>query len=279
MKKKVVILVILCVALLTSACQGSNAAGTVDPTIFDVRASALPEGWDAAMLIQQTDAQACYERSARTIQERYGYTASIDWTQYVVAYRVTYDRLDELQGLSDCEAAFDNPALIFPIYAEINGQQRIAGRVYIAQRSGEFYSDSAVTNIDDTFVSGESHYFLEPLDMENDFAAPMDMLDKEDIDVLVFALVERKTGAVLLAHSRSDGWTVYDYDNRAQFPEGEKKAVLPLEAFIAQRQAYEKMVRRVNMEPWIWPAVGCAAVTLIAVCIVVVCLRRYRKYR
>lgn len=247
---------------------------------YDVRSAAIPDGWGIDRIIEQTHAETQYQHIVQNL-ERMGYSASENWTEYIVGYNASYSELSELKKLRDCEAVCTDPVIFFPVFSEIDGERRITGCIEIGEESGEFYSIGRTFAINETFLSRQTPSFLDSLDVSNNFAQQMQAFAKDDIVVLLFVRVEHSTGAVMLAYSDSDGWLVYDYQNRAQFSPGKERKVLSLEEFLAQRSEYMKGVRRSNIDLLIWPWAGIAALVVIfvgaGIAVLVLCVRRRKR--
>lgn len=214
---------------------------------YNVWSSTLPNGWSLETLISDSEAEHWYRVAAREVERACGATCHIDWSTYAIAYCVDFTELAAVQDLQKCADIFNNPVVYIPIYAEIDGDERVTAFLKLFyDGDGVAYCSLYCYEINEDFIDGKYVDFWMKLGyVESDEVIAYG----EDIQALILVADEKKTtNCVILTYSENEKWVVYDYSNRAWFDEGEEREVLPLEDFVARKIELGESAEKANAD-------------------------------
>lgn len=256
MKKICLVAVLLLAVLLSSVTSYAEQLSVSDIYSYRIDAEVLPNGRTVASIFEETYAESWCARYFPGHDEKYNLDCYYDMDKYVIVYVSTLRKWSEdptWQGVISNMA--DNPTIFIPMFAVLDGRERIVGHVKAEYDllTNKYRCTATMNATDDPrFISGEQQHFIEALGFFDNYQGIRDAIGEEIRSITLFAYSIFDLGAKFaLVSTESGNLMVYDYMNCAHLPETDASPLMSIEEFTNAHDAYLSQLEIEDEGKWI----------------------------
>ncbi len=249
MKSKWLVVAVVLAIFISSITAYADQVPVSDINAYDIDATVLPDGRTVKSVIVEASAE--YWCKNFFPDDTAGYAIYYDLNEYAVQYE---NGVREWKADSTVKGVVSGmngyPTIFIPIFAVIEGRERIIGhvKVYYDYLRNVYKTQPTIMYLDSEFISGEKQHFLEELGMLNDYRDIRISLGEEELRSVV--LINRSYlemgDRLALVMTASGNLMVYDYMNCAHIQDLDSSKLMTVEAFADAYDAYLSKVENVE---------------------------------